>query len=213
MSELDLPASYSRIAAEYSSRIADELQHKPFDREQLDRLAELAEGIICDIGCGPGHVAAYLHGRGAAVLGIDISPGMVAEAQRLNPGLEFRQGSMSALDVPDETWGAIAAFYSIIHIPRDQMVATLSELKRLLRPGGYLLLAFHLGQQTVHADDMWGIPVSIDFHFLDRVEMEGWLAAAGFTIESSLERDPYPDVEHQSRRAYILAQKPLSFSS
>lgn len=208
MSELDLPTSYSRVAAEYTSRIAGELEHKPFDREQLDRLAELAEGPICDMGCGPGHVAAYLHGRGAAVLGVDISPGMVGEARRLHPHINYQEGSMAALDVPDNAWGAIAAFYSIIHIPRDRMVITLTELKRVLRPGGYLLLAFHLGQETIHSDEWWGETVFIDFHFYQRAEMEEWLRAAGFTIASSLERAPYPDVEHQSHRAYVLAQKP-----
>jgi SAM-dependent methyltransferase len=209
MTSLDLPTSYDRLAAEYTARIANELEGKPFDREQLDRLAELVEGTICDLGCGPGHIAGYLHGRGASVLGIDISAGMVAQAQQLHPGLEFRQGNMAALNIPDNAWGGIAAFYSIIHIPREQMVATLTELKRVLRPGGYLLLAFHLGRETIHADEMWGVPVSIDFNFLDRPEMEGWLQTAGFTLVTAQERDPYaPDVEHQSRRAYILAQKP-----
>jgi SAM-dependent methyltransferase len=207
-SNLDLPTSYDRLAAEYTARLANELEGKPFDRQQLDRLAQLAQGPICDLGCGPGHVAAYLRDQGAAVLGLDISPGMIAQAQQRYPGIEFRQGNMSALDLPDEAWGGIAAFYSLIHIPRDHMVATLIELKRVLRPSGYLLLAFHLGRDTVHADELWGIPVAIDFNFLERLEMEGWLQTAGFTLLTSLERDPYPpDVEHQSRRAYILAQK------
>ncbi len=208
---LDLPASYSRVAEEYARRIYAELKDKPLDRELLDRFARSVRGLelACDMGCGPGQVARYLRDRGVAVCGVDIAPGMVEVARRLNPDIEFRLGSMLALDFPDGALGGIAAFYSIIHIPREQMGTALWELKRALRPGGLLLLAFHLGDECLHLDEWWGEPVSLDFHFFTREEMEAALRAAGFAVEDGLERDPYPDVEHQSRRAYIFARKPV----
>lgn len=58
------------------------------------------------------------------------------------------------------------------------------------------------------ADDMWGTPVSIDFVFYERAEMEGCLQEAGFVVEESIEREPYaPEVEAQTRRGYVLARK------
>ena len=62
----DVQTSYDLVADEYVRRIFDELDHKPLDRELPDRLAARVQGIgpICDVGCGPGHVARYLHGRG-----------------------------------------------------------------------------------------------------------------------------------------------------
>ena len=92
----DVRASYDRVAAEYAERIAGELDGKPFDRALLDRFAALVRplGPACDLGCGPGHVAAYLHDRGLDVFGIDLSPAMVDEARRLNPGLRFEAGTM-----------------------------------------------------------------------------------------------------------------------
>ncbi len=56
--------SYDRVADEYAKRIFGELEHKPFDRDVLDRLAALVgdSGTICDVGCGPGQVARHLHG-------------------------------------------------------------------------------------------------------------------------------------------------------
>ncbi len=206
----DVQGSYDRVAEEYARRIFGELEHKPFDCQLLDRFAAAVKGLgpACDLGCGPGHLARYLHERGLEVVGVDLSPVMVGLARRLNPGIEFRQGNMLSLDIEEGAWGGIAAFYSIIHIPRTEVSAALAEMKRVLRPGGLLLLAFHVGGETVHLDEWWGHPVSVDFQFFRPEDMANLLRAAGFEIEEILEREPYPQVEHQSRRAYIFARKP-----
>jgi SAM-dependent methyltransferase len=203
----DLSASYDEVAAEYTRRIADELDHKPFDRELLDKFAAMfdADDTVCDMGCGPAHVARYLSRRGVKVIGIDLSPEMVAQARALNPDLEIRQGDMLALDVADESWAGIVAFYSIIHIQRADVVRALRELGRCLRPGGRLLMSFHVGDEVLHLEELWEHPVSMDFIFFRTDEMLGYLGEAGFDVEESLERAPYPDVEYQSRRAYIFA--------
>jgi ubiquinone/menaquinone biosynthesis C-methylase UbiE len=207
---MDTQASYDRVADEYVRRIFDELQHKPLDRELLDRFADDVRdsGPACDMGCGPGHVARYLHERGVEVCGVDLSSAMVERARRLTPEIEFSQGDMTALDAPDKAWAGITAFYSIIHIPREDMVRALGELRRVLRPGGALLLAFHIGDDIIHLDEWWGHKVCVDFFFLHSDEMESYLRTAGFEIEETIERAPYPDVEHESRRAYIFARRP-----
>lgn len=201
---------YDLVAEEYAEKFFHELDHKPFDRELLGRFAERLRGLepVCDLGCGPGHIARYLHERGLAAFGVDLSPAMVEAARRLNPGLHFEQGDMQALRAPDGTWAGIAAFYSIIHIPRGSVVGTLRELRRVLCPGGLLLLAFHIGNEVVHLDEWWDKPVSLDFSFFSLAEMGGYLREAGFVIEEALERAPYDTVEHSSRRGYILARRP-----
>ncbi len=206
----DVQTSYDLVADEYVRRIYEELEHKPLDRDLLDRLTARVRDIgpVCDIGCGPGHVARYLHDRGVLVTGIDLSTAMVDRATTLNPGIEFKQGDMRSLDVEDGAWGGIAAFYSIIHIPRPEVVAVLCELNRAMRPGGWLLLAFHIGDDVVHLDEWWGHQVSVDFLFFRPEEMTGFLKDAGFQVEEIVEREPYPGVEHPSRRAYIFAEKP-----
>ena len=213
-------ATYDRVADEYAAHIADELAGKPLDRALLACFAELVSetGAIADIGCGPGHVAEYLHGLGAQVIGIDLSPEMVALARNRAPDVPFETGSMLALAVPDATWGGIVAFYSIIHLPPEARPLALAEFHRALRPGGLLLLAFHIGdiadvgdvgEEQRHLDEWWGRAVSLDVWFLQPAEIEATLRAVGFTIEMSLVRQPYaPKVEHQSQRAYILARKP-----
>ena len=78
----------------------------------------------------------------------------------------------------------------------------------LLVPGGVLLAVFHLGHDTLHLDEWWGSPVSVHFFYYARDEMKTWLAEAGFSIQEAIERDPYPEVEYPSRRAFVFALKP-----
>lgn len=203
--------SYDAVAREYADEIYAELKGKPFDREVLDRFAERVrgQGRVCDVGCGPAQIARYLRDRGIDVMGLDLSTGMLAEAQRLNPDLLFVQSSMFALGLGSETLGGIAAFYCIIHIPRAQVVAVLAEMRRVLRPGGCLLITFHLGREDSHHEELFGRPVSLDVARFTTEEMSGYLQAAGLLVEEVLERDPYaPDVEYQSRRGYIVASRP-----
>ena len=163
----NVQAGYDRVAAEYARRIFGELEQKPLDRQLLDRFAARVHGLgpICDLGCGPGHVARYLDERGVRVVGIDLSAVMVEQARRLNPNIEFRQGNMLSLVFENGELGGVVAFYSIIHVPRTEIATALAEMKRVLRSGGLLFLAFHVGDETLHLDEWWGHRVSVDFLF------------------------------------------------
>lgn len=76
--------SYDQVADEYARRISGELQHKPFDRELLNRFAAavIGHGEVCDMGCGPGHIARYLRDAGATIFGLDLSPRMLEQARQ-----------------------------------------------------------------------------------------------------------------------------------
>lgn len=203
-----LHAGYDRVADEYARCIYDELRHKPLDQQLLDRFAErLQGGPVCDIGTGAGHVAHYLHDRGADVCGIDQSAQMVERARRLNPGIEFRHGNILALEFADKTFIGITGLYALVNVRRPEVVRALSELRRVLKPEGLLLLAFHVSDQPVRRDDWWGAEVSRYFYFFRSGEMSGYLKAAGFEIEEIIERNPYPGIEQQNRRAYVFARR------
>jgi ubiquinone/menaquinone biosynthesis C-methylase UbiE len=203
--------SYDRLADEYARRIFYELQHKPFDRELLDGfVAEVkGRGEVCDMGCGPGHVARYLRDAGATVFGLDISPRMLEQARQFNPDISFREGNVMALDLQDATLAGITAFYAIVNIPKESLPLIFEEMKRVLQPGGLLLLAFHTGDEMLHQDELWGRSTSMDFFLFPPLMIRGYLEGAGFAIEKTMERGPYPpEVEYQSHRAYMFARKP-----
>jgi SAM-dependent methyltransferase len=204
----DTQRSYDQLADEYVRRIYGELQHKPLDRQLLADFAARVKGtgVVCDLGCGPGHVSRYLSELGVEVCGIDLSAELVERARRLNPNIDFRQGDLFKLDVEDATWAGLVVFYSIIHVPSSDHVLAFSEMRRVLRLGGLVLVAFHVGEQVLHFDELWGQEVFIDFHLFHSGEVADSLRSAGFEVEKVIERDAYPEIEAQTRRAYILAR-------
>lgn len=205
-------SSYDVLAEEYARRLFHELDQKPMDCELLDQFADSVrnEGVACDLGCGPGHVAQYLQNRGVNVRGMDLSEGMIACARRLNPGIDFTQGDMLDLPVEDESWAGVAAFYSIVNLEPGEVMLALREVMRVLKPGGRLLLSFHLGEDESKVEEnLWNLGVSLRVTLFRLATIEGYIRAAGLTIDEIVERGPYaPDVEYQSRRAYIFADKP-----
>ncbi|MCW3817782.1 class I SAM-dependent methyltransferase [Micromonospora sp. DR5-3] len=199
--------SYDTVAGEYRDRLAGELAGKPLDRALLAALVELAgPGPVVDLGCGPGHVTHWLAGRGVPAVGIDLSPGMVAQARRAYPEVEFREGDLLRLPAADGEFGAAVALYSVIHLNPDELRPALAEARRVLRPQAPLLVAVHLGDEVRHLDEWWGHRVDVDFHFFAAETLLGALDDAGFTVQARLERVSYPH-EVETRRLYVLARR------
>jgi SAM-dependent methyltransferase len=201
----------------YVERVHGELVHKPLDRALLAAFAEQVldafggTASVCDAGCGPGHISAFLADRGLTMTGIDLSPAMIARARELHPDLTFAVGTMTALEVGDGHWQGLIAFYSLIHLTSDEELRdALREFHRTLVDGGLLLVAVHLGEHgdtTVHADDMLGVSVDMEFRFFGAEQIAAEITSAGFTVVAQLIRAPYADVEVQTTRAYVMARR------
>lgn len=195
--------TYDAIADAYEAAIADELDRKPFDRELLDSLVpRLGSGLVADIGCGPGHVGRYLFDGGMDVVGVDLSAEMLRVARARNPGVRFEQADVRSLPFDDGELAGAVAFYSLIHL--DDLRPAARELHRVISADGVLCVAVHAGGGTAHLDEWFGHAVDIDARFWTREELTSALVDAGFTIESAVERDPYPE-EGQTTRLYVTA--------
>ena len=204
---MDIRSSYDSAADAYAEHLFDELEQKPLDRHILNRFAEgvHGRGLVADLGCGPGHIAKYLHEQGVNICGIDLSPEMIRCAARLSPDLDFRVGDMTSLDFPPASLAGIVSFYSIVHFTSAELDGVFREFRRVLAPQGLLLLSFHVGDESVHVDDLWERPVNLDFRFHQPHEVAKVLRSADLPVIESSEREPYPDAEYQSRRCYLLA--------
>jgi SAM-dependent methyltransferase len=207
ISESKVAASYGKVARAYADKFYRELEHKALDRALLGCVAEQlrGKGIVADVGCGPGHVAHALSELGVTAIGIDLVPEMIDVARTLAPNVEFACGSMLGLDVPDGAWAGIVALYAIVNLDRDELPIALREFRRVLAPGGCALISFHVGDERVHLEEFLGERVDLDFTQFPRAHVEAELVAAGFSLEWSLERAPYPE-EYSTRRAYLLGR-------
>ena len=205
---MDVRESYDSAADAYTSHLAAELDRKPLDRHLLNRFAEGVRGcgLVADLGCGPGHVARYIHDQGIPVVGIDVSSEMIRCASSLHPGIEFQVGDMKALDLPAASLAGVLSFYAIVHFRADQLRPIMTEMRRVLAPGGLVLVAFHIGEQVVHVEDLFGAAVNLDFVFHSPPVVAEALRASGFTVIEQTEREPYEGAEYQSRRCYLLAR-------
>jgi SAM-dependent methyltransferase len=205
---MDVRDSYDSAAEAYAQHLASELTGKPLDRHLLNRFAEdmRGRGRVADVGCGPGHVARYLHDQGVTIFGIDVSPAMVRCAARLNPGLDFRVGDMRNLDLQASGLAGIVAFYSIVHFEADEFRVIMREMRRVLAPGGLALVSFHVGNEVVHVDELFGAPVDLDFRFHHPADVVAALHGASFAVIEQIEREPYAGAEYPSRRCYLLAK-------
>lgn len=200
-------ADYDAIAGPYAAHVAGELAGKPLDRAWLDAFAArwAGRGLVADVGCGPGHVAAHLAARGVDVLGLDVSAGMVAEARRLHPALRFERADMLGLGARPGRFAAAVAFYALVHFDDAALARALAALRAALPAGGELLAAVHVGEGSLRPGSMWGVPVSLEFRLFREGELEDAVRAAGFAVVEAATRDPYPGVEYPSRRLYVRA--------
>ncbi|NUR88573.1 MAG: class I SAM-dependent methyltransferase [Nonomuraea sp.] len=182
----DTRASYDAVASDYAEWVRDLLDRTPYERAILKAFAEQVDGPVADVGCGPGRITAYLHGLGVDVFGVDLSPAMVEVARRDHPGLRFEVGSMTELDLADASLAGLVAWYSLIHVPDDAVATVLAHFRRVLRPGGPLLLGFHVGDEPRLLTEGFGHPLKLCVHRRTHEQLAARLGEAGFTVEAQM---------------------------
>lgn len=196
-------ASYDALAAQYTEFVH---QYHETDAPGLDRavLAAFADltgpGPVADLGCGSGRVTAHLRSLGMDTFGVDLSPALIDHARERYPKLRFEIGSMDALDLPDGELAGIVSWYSIIHAPPALISTYSAEFRRVLAPGGHLLLAFFESRdEPVSTFDH---AVTTAYHWpID--DLAGRVRDAGFTEVGRVLREPC-DGERPLRRATLL---------
>ena len=204
-------ASYAAVAASYAEQLCDELTDLSFESWLLRRVVELSGGApVIEVGTGPGHVAAFLAEAGADVTGLDLTPEMVDEARRRYPDVNYQVGDLRRLMRPHthDGWGAVLAWYSLIHLAASELPAAIGSLARPLRPNGWLVLALHAGADVRTVTDWFGHEVDLDFVLHDRAELVAIVEQAGLRDVEWYHRGPFTARGETTERLYVLARKP-----
>ena len=211
-------AGYDATAAAYADRFHDLLDRRPVERAMLGAFADLVlssgRRTVADVGCGTGATTALLARLGTAPTGIDRSPNRVDAARRRNPHLPFLTGSMTELDLADESVGGVCAWYSTVHLPEAALPVALAQFHRVLVPGGAVLLAFQVGDGSRRLVEAFGTAVDLEFHRRRPAAVDEALRAAGLIPYSLTVREPDDDIEGDGvatlPQAFLLARKPGS---
>lgn len=203
--------SYDEVAVSYAEMLGHYPDGEPYDRAVLALFAELVReaggGRVVDVGCGPGHVTAHLRGLGLEASGLDVSPGMIAVARRNHPLLRFEVGSMTCLELPDCSVAGLLLWYSLIHVPDEEVPRVLSHAARVLRPGGVVLIGFQVGDERRHKTEGYGDhPMDLRVHYRPVEQVSSWLVDAGLVVEAELVQGPRDEVPD----GRVLARLPHS---
>lgn len=187
----DTRTSYDTVADSYADYVRESLGDQPYLRTALTLFAELVHvaggGPVADVGCGPGQVTAYLHDLGLDILGIDLSPAMIEVARREHPGLRFEVGSMTDLDLAAASVAGLLAFWSLVHVPDHALPGVFGHFRRALRPGGPLLLGFHVGDTSrLKTEGYGGHPMKVHVYRRQPAQVAALLHEAGFTVEAQM---------------------------
>ena len=143
MSSSHVWSAYSARAKEYAAALGRMEATAQKDRRLIAQWARGVQGRIVDLGCGPGHWTAYLHDLGLEGEGVDPVERFIEIAREQHPHVTYRQGSCATL--PARSYGAVLAWYSLIHVPPQDLPGTLTSLRESLHPRGSLLIGFFAG--------------------------------------------------------------------
>lgn len=203
-------AAYDAVAGTYAETLFNELTRLPFEQWLLDRVAAHAgAGPVVEVGCGPGHVTAYLADAGADAAGIDLSPAMVEEARRRFPDGTYEVGDLRRLMRPTTApgWSAVLAWYSLIHLAASELPAAIEALTRPLAPGGWLVLALHAGTDVRHVEEWFEQEVDLDFVLHEPADVVAVVKAAGLVDVEWYRRGPHEERGETTERLYVVARR------
>jgi ubiquinone/menaquinone biosynthesis C-methylase UbiE len=184
---------------------AAEIEDEPLDRFFGELEARVQRGgRVLDIGCGPGTKTKRLAER-FEVVAVDLSGAQLKLARAEAPQATFLQGDILELDFPDGSFDAVTAFYSFMHIPRDDHPELLARIRRWLKPGGVFLAPM----STIGGPDRVENWIGVDMFFSgwDAGTNERIVREAGFEL---LVAEVLDILEPQGETAFfwVLGRKP-----
>ena len=202
-------SSYDAVAAAYADHVEEDSRLSAFEAWLLGRVGEWAgDRPVADVGCGLGQLAARMNDAGVTARGFDLSPGMVSEARRRFPNVEFEVGDLRTLLKPRDAdgWGVVVAWQCLLHFAPSELPAVFAAMSRALAVNGTLLLAADVGSEVGHRDTWWEASVDLDLVRHDPDQLLRSVEKAGLTVIEWYLHGPLPDRDRGGRKVYVVAR-------
>lgn len=190
--------AYNARAASYIANVGQVDLWPAEDRKLLLAWARSVEGLLLDVGCGPGHWTDLLRAEGADILGIDPGSEFVEHARGRFPLTKFRIGRAESLEERAASVGGVLAWFSLIHLSPPSLDVALEEFARVVKPGGSVLIGFFLGD----AGQPFAHPIAPAYYWsVDALTQR--LESAGFRVLGDRIQGP----EVTGAQAAIVAER------
>jgi SAM-dependent methyltransferase len=201
------------MAPAYRERIPDLRAEQPVERGMITAFGEhvrsTASRSVLDFGCGTGRLVTTLQELGLDVTGADLSDGMLAIARADHPEVDFHVVTPGRLPFSGGSFAGVLAWYSLIHVPPDELVGALSELARVLAPGGYILTGFQAGVGSRMLSNAYDQGHARQLHLRTAEEMAEAFEAAGLAVVARCARAMVPDsFDGEHDQGFVLGRKP-----
>jgi ubiquinone/menaquinone biosynthesis C-methylase UbiE len=129
---------FGRFAKTYDKHM-EKTNHLAVQTQIMERFLPLIRGRMLDIATGTGTIARMVKARTKALVhGLDFSPEMIAQAKKSSPDILFQVGDAHALPYPNGYFDVITCSYGFYWF--DKQCAVISEIKRVMKPGGVFIL-------------------------------------------------------------------------
>jgi 2-polyprenyl-3-methyl-5-hydroxy-6-metoxy-1,4-benzoquinol methylase len=192
---------YDVVAGTYLERHGQSVVRDRWLREMIARLPNAAR--VLDLGCGAGvPVSHQLAERGFDVVGVDGSAEQIKLARRNVPDAEFIHADMAAVAFLPRSFDAVAAFYSIIHVPREEHATLLRRIADWLKPGGLFIASLGSGECADWTGEWLG--TEMFFSHYDADTYERLVRESRFNIEHAEVVDQDND---DARFLWVIARR------
>lgn len=211
--ELLTKSAYDTVANVYADHFRSTEPENPLELAMIDHFVDLVPSSrrVLDAGCGAGRMLPHLAARGCQPMGIDLSGEMIRRASLDHPEFPCRVGSLTHIEEETASFDGVFSWYSTIHNPDVDLDVMLTEMTRVLRPGGVLLIAFQVGagmRRVGQAFENLGYDIVMNRYHRSSEDMVTRLVQQGLDVLARLEREPVG--AEADPQAVLVAQKPHS---
>lgn len=171
-----------------------------------DLLADLPDDArLLDAGCGQGTPVLARASADADAVGLDFSPAQIELATANAPDAALLRGDMGHLPFAADSFDAVTAFHSLIHVPLDDHQRVIDEFARVLRPGGRLLVSEGLTEWEGRNPDWLDSGAAMEWHIAGSEATREQLRTAGFTVLDQWAVDDTLADEEGAQKPFFLA--------